>query len=96
MGSNPTDGMQKCRNLVDGAVSKTVLLWVRVPPSVRTAYGATEDATVSDTACCEFESHYADFGWLAQLVEQWTENPRVGGSIPPSAILIKLNHSLCN
>jgi len=25
-------------------------------------------------------------GWVAQLVEQWTENPRVGGSIPPAAI----------
>jgi hypothetical protein len=24
-------------------------------------------------------------GWVAQLVEQWTENPRVGGSIPPPA-----------
>ena len=26
-------------------------------------------------------------GWVAQLAEQWTENPRVGGSIPPPAIL---------
>ena len=26
-----------------------------------------------------------DRGWVAQLVEQWTENPRVGGSIPPPA-----------
>src|SRR5207249_3429615 len=25
-------------------------------------------------------------GWVAQLAEQWTENPRVGGSIPPPAI----------
>src|SRR5258708_29239434 len=24
-------------------------------------------------------------GWVAQLAEQWTENPRVGGSIPPPA-----------
>jgi hypothetical protein len=24
-------------------------------------------------------------GWVAQLVEQRTENPRVGGSIPPPA-----------
>ena len=24
-------------------------------------------------------------GQVAQLVEQWTENPRVGGSIPPLA-----------
>ena len=24
-------------------------------------------------------------GWVAQLAEQWTENPRVGGSIPPLA-----------
>ena len=25
------------------------------------------------------------FGQVAQSVEQWTENPRVGGSIPPLA-----------
>ena len=24
-------------------------------------------------------------GWVAQLVEQWTENPRVAGSIPAPA-----------
>ena len=28
-------------------------------------------------------------GWVAQLAEQWTENPRVGGSIPPPAILLR-------
>ena len=28
-------------------------------------------------------------GWVAQLAEQWTENPRVGGSIPPPAIPLK-------
>src|SRR6266513_2909295 len=27
------------------------------------------------------------FGWVAQLAEQRTENPRVGGSIPPPARL---------
>jgi hypothetical protein len=27
----------------------------------------------------------ASNGWVAQLAEQWTENPRVGGSIPPPA-----------
>jgi hypothetical protein len=27
-------------------------------------------------------------GWVAQLVEQWTENPRVGGSIPPPATFL--------
>ena len=26
-------------------------------------------------------------GQVAQLVEQWTENPRVGGSIPPLATI---------
>src|SRR6266436_6552996 len=31
---------------------------------------------------CDCRSH----GWVAQLAEQWTENPRVGGSIPPPAI----------
>ena len=29
-------------------------------------------------------------GWVAQLAEQWTENPRVGGSIPPPAIPLKI------
>ena len=28
-------------------------------------------------------------GWVAQLVEQRIENPRVGGSIPPPATTIK-------
>jgi hypothetical protein len=32
-------------------------------------------------------------GWVAQLVEQWTENPRVGGSIPPLATLIQKSAS---
>jgi hypothetical protein len=27
-------------------------------------------------------------GQVAQLVEQWTENPRVGGSIPPLATIL--------
>jgi hypothetical protein len=27
-------------------------------------------------------------GQVAQSVEQWTENPRVGGSIPPLATII--------
>ena len=27
-------------------------------------------------------------GWVAQLAEQWTENPRVGGSIPPPAMAL--------
>ena len=27
----------------------------------------------------------ASYGWVAQSAEQWTENPRVGGSIPPPA-----------
>ena len=27
-------------------------------------------------------------GWVAQLAEQWTENPRVGGSIPPPATVV--------
>jgi hypothetical protein len=30
-------------------------------------------------------------GWVAQLAEQWTENPRVGGSIPPPATIFDLN-----
>jgi hypothetical protein len=33
-------------------------------------------------------------GWVAQLVEQWTENPRVGGSIPPPATSLLLGETL--
>src|SRR5580765_7094263 len=36
----------------------------------------------SERPACDCRSH----GWVAQLAEQWTENPRVGGSIPPPAI----------
>ena len=32
----------------------------------------------------------ASNGWVAQLAEQWTENPRVGGSIPPPATTMKM------
>src|SRR6266516_2605210 len=42
------------------------------------------------------------YGWVAQLAEQWTENPRVGGSIPPPATFSlgfncrkKTSHSIC-
>src|SRR6266478_966453 len=38
--------------------------------------------------------HDVDQGWVAQLVEQWTENPRVGGSIPPPAISLLLGETL--
>src|SRR2546430_9257549 len=27
------------------------------------------------------------YGWVAQLAEQWTENPRVGGSVSPPTTL---------
>src|ERR1043166_6644310 len=30
---------------------------------------------------------HVDHGWVAQLAEQWTENPRVAGSIPAPAIV---------
>ena len=33
--------------------------------------------------------HRRHHGWVAQSAEQWTENPRVGGSIPPPARLLK-------
>ena len=36
----------------------------------------------------------ASHGWVAQLAEQWTENPRVAGSIPAPAILFIGNVSL--
>ena len=29
-------------------------------------------------------------GWVAQLVEQWTENPRVAGSIPAPATPLEI------
>src|SRR5438046_7031300 len=36
------------------------------------------------TPRCDARSNVV-YGWVAQLAEQWTENPRVGGSIPPPA-----------
>ena len=35
-------------------------------------------------------------GQIAQLVEQRTENPRVGGSIPPLATTCKLSYCKLN
>src|SRR5256886_12860420 len=40
------------------------------------------------TPRCDARSNVV-YGWVAQLAEQWTENPRVGGSIPPPAIPLK-------
>ena len=38
---------------------------------------------------------YRGFGWVAQLVEQRIENPRVGGSIPsPATINPSQNHAI--
>src|SRR5262245_10041616 len=42
--------------------------------------------------CCIVTAHDATqycaiHGWVAQSAEQWTENPRVAGSIPAPAIL---------
>src|SRR5207302_10449852 len=34
---------------------------------------------------CAGDGRSSTCGWVAQLAEQWTENPRVGGSIPPPA-----------
>ncbi len=31
-------------------------------------------------------------GQVAQSVEQWTENPRVGGSIPPLATIFRFSN----
>src|SRR5437867_12755030 len=36
------------------------------------------------TPRCDARSNVV-YGWVAQLAEQWTENPRVGGSIPHPA-----------
>jgi hypothetical protein len=33
-------------------------------------------------------------GWVAQLAEQWTENPRVAGSIPAPATSSPRTHVL--
>ena len=33
-------------------------------------------------------------GRIAQLVEQWTENPRVGGSIPPPTTIVSFQKFL--
>ena len=38
--------------------------------------------------CCRSPPQRASHGQVAQLVEQRTENPRVGGSIPPLATIL--------
>jgi hypothetical protein len=38
-------------------------------------------------AFCRYNAHLLK-GLVAQLVEQWIEDPRVGGSIPPQATRI--------
>jgi hypothetical protein len=40
---------------------------------------------------CPYQLRPFTVGWIAQLVEQRTENPRVGGSIPPPATTFPLS-----
>ena len=37
----------------------------------------------------------APYAQIAQSVEQWTENPRVGGSIPPLGTIDKAVYTMC-
>jgi hypothetical protein len=51
-------------------------------------------AVAVSSVCCIVTAHDATKycaiqGWVAQSAEQWTENPRVGGSIPPPATLLR-------
>ena len=52
----------------------------------RDAVGLTARLTIDMNARPAGRSPWGrQHGQVAQLVEQWTENPRVGGSIPPLA-----------
>ena len=54
----------------------------------------TFSALVKARFCRAHVQTYTSDGWVAQLAEQWTENPRVGGSIPPPATppFSEINH----
>ena len=43
---------------------------------------AASEALALQWLCCIVTLRH---GWVAQLAEQWTENPRVAGSIPAPA-----------
>ena len=46
----------------------------------------TETCACPGTGLLHSEPPRRNNGWVAQLAEQWTENPRVAGSIPAPAI----------
>ena len=47
------------------------------------ACGEVANASVRKTDIHQFDSDRALYGRIAQMVEQWTENPCVGSSILP-------------
>src|SRR5438552_3546583 len=58
----------------------------RLPkPKASGALALQRHCGIVGTPRCDARSNVV-YGWVAQLAEQWTENPRVGGSIPPPAI----------
>src|SRR5437867_3798438 len=58
----------------------------RLPePKASEALALQRHCGIVGTPRCDARSNVV-YGWVAQLAEQWTENPRVGGSIPPPAI----------
>ncbi len=61
------------------------------PSGVFTPRGGSSplDRTVRFWMCVATPRSHAMVGWVAQLVEQWTENPCVAGSIPAPATVFK-------
>ena len=56
-------------------------------PCSKTFFKFSVDRSVSLVILINLETRHTSNGWVAQLVEQRTENPRVRGSIPFPATL---------
>jgi hypothetical protein len=74
-------------NLPFAVIAPAVLAsveFVITPKTIRYQMAVCNDE-ISENESVKLLNVFNSFGWVAQLVEQRTENPCVGGSIPPPA-----------
>src|SRR5206468_9375582 len=86
-----TNERRDCESMASGRIPRRqnfVGQARRLPkPKASGALALQRHCGIVGTPRCDARSNVV-YGWVAQLAEQWTENPRVGGSIPPPAIFL--------
>src|SRR5438093_7359719 len=86
-----TNERRGCESMASGGVPRLQnFVWRRIACRAMASGPLAQQphCCIVGTPRCDARSNVV-YGWVAQLAEQWTENPRVGGSIPPPAIPLK-------